>query len=184
MDDYSTVTVKIEENVAIKSEVVDPDDSDSNIPLSDLIPDERGNVVEFFEGETQFIKPEPIEGGPSGSSNIGDSGSCVGSVKSFVCPECDRAFSLKCNLKTHISAVHMKLKKFVCGECDSSFSQKGNLNKHVTAVHLKLKKFVCGECDHAFTQQGDLKRHIDSVHRKLKKFTCGECQSCFHRQGI
>lgn len=178
VDDYSNVTVKIEKNYMIKTEM-SSDDSDSNIPLSHFIPDERGNVVEFYEGETQIVKPEPIKSRLLGSTNICNSGTNVGRVKSHVCPECNRAFSLKGSLNYHISAVHLKIKKFECGKCARAFPTRQDVKVHLDAVHRKLKKFPCAECDHAFTQQGSLKLHVDTVHKKIRKYTCGECGHSF-----
>ena len=42
-------------------------------------------------------------------------------------------------MKTHIARVHEGKKPFKCGICDYRFSVKGDVKKHVTAVHEEKK---------------------------------------------
>jgi len=102
--------------------------------------------------------------------NITMSSNQSSSTSEFKCHLCDRNFTQKGNLQTHINSVHLKV-KFNCEFCDYESTQKGNLERHIHAVHLKLKPFQCDECDYSCGQSSDLKKHVDSVHKKIR-FHC------------
>lgn len=97
----------------------------------------------------------------------------------FNCNQCNKSFSRKDNLNTHIKSVHLKEKKYHCDQCDKSFGQKSKLNVHIKTVHLKQKEFNCKYCDKSFGQKCNLKVHIKTVHLKQKDFNCEHCNySC------
>ena len=66
--------------------------------------------------------------------------------------------------------------KHKCDQCDKDFSRKGDLNTHVKAVHDKIKDVECPECESKFSRKGDLKQHIKAVHDKIKDVECDKCE--------
>ena len=92
------------------------------------------------------------------------------------CDQCDKDFSRKGDLNTHVKAVHDKIKDVECPECESKFSRKGDLKQHIKAVHDKIKGFECEQCDFKCCSNGDLKRHIKQIHDKIKDFGCPQCE--------
>lgn len=55
-------------------------------------------------------------------------------VPMFVCPECNKAFTLKGNLKKHY-LIHTGEKPFRCSVCLRAFRQKISVLTHLTACH-------------------------------------------------
>ena len=62
---------------------------------------------------------------------------------SNICETCNKTFTLKSNLKNHITIDHLKLNPFWCNVCEKSFSTTTALEQHVNTVHKKLKSFQC-----------------------------------------
>ena len=50
------------------------------------------------------------------------------------CPDCDKLFSLKQNMRAHQRTVHAN-RKFSCTECDAQYSSAQNLRLHITGWH-------------------------------------------------
>lgn len=101
--------------------------------------------------------------------------------KSFKCQICNRDFTQKGNLKTHLM-THSGERPYECQTCGKNFTQKGNLDTHVK-IHTETKDHKCQYCDRGFTQRGNLKTHIRSVHTKEKPYACGHCGKAFSQKG-
>lgn len=101
--------------------------------------------------------------------------------KGFKCQICDRDFTQKGNLKTHLM-THSGERPYECHTCGKNFTQKGNLDTHVK-IHTDTKDHRCQYCDRGFTQRGNLKTHIRSVHTKEKPYVCDHCGKCFSQRG-
>ena len=48
----------------------------------------------------------------------------------FECEICEKCFTTKGKLKSHINCVHQKFKPFNCELCDKSFSQENHMEAH------------------------------------------------------
>jgi uncharacterized Zn-finger protein len=98
---------------------------------------------------------------------------------SNICETCNKTFTLKSNLKNHITIDHLKLNPFWCNVCEKSFSTTTALEQHVNTVHKKLKSFQCEICSTSFTHNQSLKNHINCVHLKLQPYNCDYCDTSF-----
>ena len=75
----------------------------------------------------------------------------------------------KSSLSTHINNVHKRI-KHKCFHCEKEFSQKQNLNSHIKSIHENKKKmYPCSLCDYQATTSSTLKTHIKSVHQGIKE---------------
>lgn len=122
----------------------------------------------------------------------------------FTCPYCDKKFSRKANLTSHLN-VHSEDKKFECDICGLKLKTKGNLRVHkkihsedfVSCTicgkqfktqnqltnhkisHSDEKKYSCERCDVAYKRSKELQNHLLSVHFNIKKYECPWCPKNF-----
>ena len=69
------------------------------------------------------------------------------------------------HIKNHIESVHEEKKTLKCRTCDRSFTQKRNVTSHMQSVHGN-KTFKCKTCKKSFSRKSTLNVHIKSVHEK------------------
>ena len=97
------------------------------------------------------------------------------SDKSFKCtvPGCNKEFSGKAGVRSHIKNIHLKKENFTCDECPKEFKQKTTLRNHINIHHLGLndvgknKMHRCQFCDYEAKYTTTLKSHINSVHKGI-----------------
>ncbi|KAI6218144.1 Zinc finger protein [Aphelenchoides fujianensis] len=116
--------------------------------------------------------------------------------KKFVCDECDRMFTLKQNVQTHLMRYHMgspptrlrKVRKFECEQCDESFRTKTQLEKHTKRAHReptpKIKRsYACPQCEKVYGTTTLLEEHVSVSHLQLRPYKCEVCDARFGRKG-
>ncbi len=76
----------------------------------------------------------------------------------FSCPQCEKTFTHKGNLRDHIK-IHIGVKPYACCLCGKSFIDKGHLNDHMR-IHTGEKPYACHLCGKSFTCKGSLSGHM------------------------
>ena len=90
------------------------------------------------------------------------------------CNQCGKTYKTIANLKKHISRMHSE-KEIECDECEKTFSTTSSLNFHKKTVHV-LKSFKCGQCKYRSKTNSDLKKHINNVHNLCRVLY--KCELC------
>ena len=92
----------------------------------------------------------------------------------FDCNFCDRRFTSRCRLKSHIK-IHNTLEESQEDERDKSFIQEEENNREVQ----------CVICDKTFNDQRGLKIHTGRMHAPSSSMTCEICDfKCNTRSGV
>ena len=96
----------------------------------------------------------------------------------YNCDKCDKSFTHKSSLRTHIRSAH---KNVQCDKCNKNFSDIGNLKKHIQSVHENIR-YNCDKCNKSFSLKGTLTKHIQSVHQNVR-YNCDKCDKSFLQKG-
>lgn len=99
-----------------------------------------------------------------------------GDNKRWQCKMCEKSYTTKHNLVTHI-LDHSGIKPHLCLVCGKYFKQLSHLNVHML-THDNVRPHVCPVCNKGFTQISHLKRH-EAVHTGSKPYTCDVCSRGF-----
>ena len=87
--------------------------------------------------------------------------------KGHDCDYCQRSFSKKTDLTTHLLTVHKIGKPRVpCEYCDKTFPEKHNLAQHKNKAHKMGKSFNCDICDKEFYSKQNYNNHLKSKRHK------------------
>ncbi|AWP07336.1 Zinc finger protein DC-SCRIPT [Scophthalmus maximus] len=95
-----------------------------------------------------------------------------GDQKRWKCRMCDKSYTSKYNLVTHILG-HNGIKPHGCHLCGKLFKQLSHLHTHLL-THRGMRPHKCQVCHKAFTQTSHLKRHM-MQHSDVKPYSCGVC---------
>ena len=89
----------------------------------------------------------------------------------FKCDQCEKEFSSKSNLNTHIKTHNSAVQK--CNQCGKTYTTETNLKRHIAHMHSE-KRLECDECEKRFSTISRLNSHKKCVHA-LKSFKCDQC---------
>ncbi|ELV10804.1 zinc finger protein 366 [Tupaia chinensis] len=95
-----------------------------------------------------------------------------GAQKRWQCPTCEKSYTSKYNLVTHILG-HSGIKPHACTRCGKLFKQLSHLHTHML-THQGTRPHKCQVCHKAFTQTSHLKRHM-MQHSEVKPHNCPVC---------
>ena len=89
------------------------------------------------------------------------------------CDQCDKDYSCKTALKSHVEIVHLQIKK-QCDRCPTFFKTTKGLQYHMKSQHQN-KTYPCSQCDRVFKQYISLNDHVLRHHEKRLDFKCEYC---------
>lgn len=101
------------------------------------------------------------------------------------CPQCQRVYSDRKNLRAHILQLHgtAEDKPYECHDCGKRYAKLEPLRAHMRS-HLSeetkqsMKNFVCDECGQYFLTNAVLKAHIKYTHLR-QGYVCDSCARHF-----
>lgn len=116
------------------------------------------------------------------------SGHCMQPIqvykKSFICPRCERGFSIKGDRLVHlVSESCIRADRYLrrvtggweCTSCDKLFNSRDQAERHVRANHEAGRKLQCPVCKDDFTgfKGNALVRHVQDMHPEyLEELNC------------
>jgi len=90
----------------------------------------------------------------------------------FKCDECDKDFSTKSNLRTHMKS-HESSETHKCNQCGKILKRYRSLQTHILNSHSE-KRLKCDDCERMFATIAFLNQHKRRVH-VLKLVKCDQC---------
>ena len=100
----------------------------------------------------------------------------------FWCEICEKGFTKKSNLQSHIGLHDKSVRKHKCSECSETFAWKSSLNRHIERHHSSLQTlYSCSWCDKTYKVQSVLKDHIRRDHALERKYQCDLCEKAFFK---
>lgn len=133
----------MDEEVTI--EIVLSSSGDEDSQLGPYCTDERRSPVEPQHGLSVPPQSAPVGGGVQSSG------------KSYVCPNCGKAFRWRVNFVRHLRS-RREQKLHECSVCGELFSDSEDLDGHLEA-HEAQKPFQCGACGKSFRLNSHLLCH-------------------------
>ena len=148
------------------SKMTEPNSSNSTNPddKNSMCDDFKFDVLCDIKKETDISASKGIFGKTLTNKSLSQLTNETKQGTSLFRDVCDKSFSQKSNLKSHMS-THTGGKAFSCQVCGKSYSQKGNLNSHMS-THTGEKAFSCDVCGKSFSGKCNLKSHVYPHRRK------------------
>ena len=84
--------------------------------------------------------------------------------KKFQCIICNKDYTNRDSLKSHIATIHEDKKPFECEVCHIRFPSKSKVKKHILMVHEKKCPYLCDHCNEGFMSKSLLIKHVQSSH--------------------
>ena len=92
----------------------------------------------------------------------------------FKCPHCNRRFTRKAHLVSHVVA-HSDERPYKCSHCEKAYGTGYHLKSHITYCHRSVVDthpktsggvfpFRCGECNESFPEHSMLRNHFTQSH--------------------
>ena len=87
------------------------------------------------------------------------------------CPKCNKPFSQKNKMQTHLLICGNQDKPFSCSECNEGFRDRDRLHIHKKQKHPQRAGdhsayYKCDFCPKEYTSISSRRRHMEAVHKK------------------
>ena len=97
----------------------------------------------------------------------------------FNCDQCDKSFTHKRLLNTHVWNTHHREETCKCKVCGKMMSSASGLREH-ELIHKGEKPYKCDICSRGFANRSNLRRHV-MIHQNDRPFVCEFCKMTFNR---
>ena len=87
--------------------------------------------------------------------------------KRYTCPECQKGFTAKSSLNSHIREYHDESSTYQCPICLLTYPRRSYLRKHTRDVHEADVGYKCNHCQHTTNTKDNVKRHLRRDHMKI-----------------
>ena len=92
-------------------------------------------------------------------------------TKQIKCPKCNKPFSQKNKMRTHLLICGNQDKPFSCSECDKAFRDRDHLRIHKNQKHPqragdRSAYYKCDFCPKEYTSISSRRQHMEGVHKK------------------
>ncbi|NXJ84026.1 E4F1 factor, partial [Trogon melanurus] len=144
----------------------------SGIVIERVTVEEMQKPDEAAAAATEELENEVVEAEEEPCAEQCTAAERTNGYKSYVCSQCNEAFSETASLETHIKG-HLAYKPFKCEECGKEFT-KGYLLKKHQEVHVNERRFRCGECGKLYKTIAHVKGHR-RVHSDERPYSCPKC---------
>ena len=112
-------------------------------------------------------KEKPDEARSDKTIDVNDAGSV------HMCPFCNKDFSRRGRLKSHIAQAHPDpdtVKHYDCPHCEFTTTNPGSLRSHLLKTHRdKVEYYICNYCSKNFTTFVNWKKHRNSCEKRKKE---------------
>lgn len=116
--------------------------------------------------------------------------SCAVSVEErrvFHCIQCDKTFTKKQGLESHVRIKHENIKNFLCSHCTMRFGSGRELEEHAFNLHRINPRnkpvLTCPQCPFVTIKVARFEKHCKYVHVKVREHSCAVCNKRFKTIG-
>lgn len=99
----------------------------------------------------------------------------------FTCHLCPQTFLYTRSLSGHVKSVHGKDRNYQCKFCNRKFSQKSCMRTHIDAQHTSSEdpRYSCGSCEYKTDYKGNFDQHKRKHEIDRKNQSCYFCGKTF-----
>jgi RNase P subunit RPR2 len=170
------------EDVFVKCESFDGDESCENIEKDSINPPSRRNIMKYERTERcsrgKFDDSQSID-----SLDVQDVSPPRNVHRRYTSSQEEHRIDVKCDLcneplqsfsqaMKHHQESHNQKGYVIC--CSRRFRQRSALVDHLE-IHANPKRFECRDCRKIFSSQSNLRTHITTAHLPQKRFQCDAC---------
>ncbi|KAG6459157.1 zinc finger protein 287-like [Manduca sexta] len=96
---------------------------------------------------------------------------------SYKCNVCEKSFSRRYNLSTHMKRDHLEERDFQCDLCTYTCFSSKQLSMHMVK-HNGDRIFECSVCKKSYARKKTLSEHM-KIHNNDRRFSCAVCGQAF-----